>query len=217
MAFKNVHLFADTSVLARIVYAVAATRVSNRPKPLVEIAMEQGLVIYTDKAVDRELPDALKNILRSADRARHGWPHLDVESMFNIALTAYSGLVQSRRVRVVEDDGALARQRRALESRETRRVCWSEEVMDRLLSFGGYPRDDLEVLASLLYSYDLLATVPRRTSAGITKGILLFLTEDKKLAAFVEDKLSCSGCVCSGLIKTMRYRELIQWIKSLAT
>jgi hypothetical protein len=126
--FKNVHLFADTSVLARIVYAVAATRVSKRPKPLVEIAMEQGLVIYIDKAVDRELPDALKNILKSVDRARHGWPHLDVESMFNIALTAYSDLAQSRHIRIVEDGGALARQRRALESRETRRVCWSEKV-----------------------------------------------------------------------------------------
>ncbi|MGB9706228.1 MAG: hypothetical protein ACPL3C_12315 [Pyrobaculum sp.] len=150
------------------------------------------------------------------DRARHGWPHLDVESMFNIALTAYSDLAQSRHIRIVEDDGALARQRRALESRETRRVCWSEKVMNTLLSLGGYPRDDLEVLASLLYSYDLLATVPRRTAAGITKGILLFLTEDKKLAAFVEEKLSCNDCVCRELIKTMRYRELIQWIKSLA-
>ena len=58
--FKNVHLFADTSVLARILYAVAVTRVSKRPKPLVEIAMEQGLVIYIDKAVDKELPNALK-------------------------------------------------------------------------------------------------------------------------------------------------------------
>ncbi|GAB6945253.1 hypothetical protein [Vulcanisaeta sp. JCM 14467] len=77
--------------------------------------------------------------------------------------------------------------------------------MDQLLS--SCPSEDIDVVNSLLYAYDLLATVPRRGGPGITTGRLVFITNDKELRSFVENDLSCTKCPCKDKVIALNYDE----------
>jgi hypothetical protein len=156
------------------------------------------LIICTDSAVINELINkALPNVLNSVDRNRHGWGDVDVHDMLNLCRETLSELKKKGYVRVIEDDKALRRQYNALLRRRGRRICWRDEIKRKVLLES--LSEDLEVLYSLLLAYDVLATAPR-SNVGITRGPLLFVTDDKKLRDFIQKHSMCSKCPCSELI-----------------
>ena len=215
MVFTSFHIFVDTSVLVNVVYAAALYHSLNRPRPkILDLLENNELVIYTDNAVIREFREvALRNLLNSVDRVRHGWGNVEINVMEQYCISELNDMVSRRYVRIVEDDEALEVQRRALRYRPKRRICWRDEVMNRLL--GKIPGEDIDIVNSLLYAYDLLATVPRRSSPGITTGKLAFITNDKPLRNFIEGYLTCNNCPCPSKIITLSYVEFKEQLKQV--
>ena len=162
MVFKSLHVFVDTDVLVRIVYSITLHHRLGKPKPLILSFLESGkLVLYIDNAVINELKSkALPRLLTRVNRAGHGWGDIGINVMEQYYIDELNHMLNEGYVRIIEDDKALEVQRRALKNRPTRRVCWKDEVMDQLLD--KIPSEDIDVVNSLLYAYDLLATVPRR-------------------------------------------------------
>ncbi|BDR92178.1 hypothetical protein [Vulcanisaeta souniana] len=215
MVFETFHIFVDTNILVNIVYIITLHRKLNKPKvKILDLLENKILVVYTDSAIIRELKNvALPNLLSNVDRAKHGWPNVEVNAMEQYCINQLNDMVSKRYIRVVEDDESLEIQREALEHRPKRRVCWKSEIMDQLLS--KIPSEDIDIVNSLLYAYDLLATVPRRKGPGITSGKLDFITEDKNLRDFVEKHLACNECPCANKIITSNYREFKEQLKRI--
>ena len=163
-------------------------------------------MLYIDNAVINELKSkALPRLLTRVNRAGHGWGDIGINVMEQYYIDELNHMLNEGYVRIIEDDKALEVQRRALKNRPTRRVCWKDEVMDQLLD--KIPSEDIDVVNSLLYAYDLLATVPRRGGPGITTGRLVFITNDKELRSFVENDLSCAKCPCKDKVIVLDYDE----------
>ncbi|ADN50173.1 hypothetical protein [Vulcanisaeta distributa] len=215
MVFEAFHIFVDTNVLVKIIYTMTLHRKLNKPKiKILDLLENRTLVIYTDSAIIRELKNvALHNLLSNVDRAKHGWHNVEVNVMEQYCINQLNDMVSKGYIRIIEDDESLKIQREALRYRPKRRVCWKNEIMDQLLS--KIPSEDIDIVNSLLYAYDLLATVPRRKGPGITSGKLIFITEDKNLRDFVEGHLACNKCPCANKIITLNYREFKEQLTNI--
>ncbi|AET32425.1 hypothetical protein [Pyrobaculum ferrireducens] len=211
MSFDSFHAFIDTNALVKVVYAVTLHRRLARPKPRILGYLEtRKLVFYTDEAVLRELSHvALPKLLSSVDREKHGWSNVDINLMREYCISELSYMINSRYVRVVEDEESL--KRRGM--REVA-VCFRGDVMDRVV--GGISEEDIDIVNSLLYAYDIIATA-LRGRAGMIKGTLLFITDDKDLRNAVENSLACEACACGGKIVAVSYVEFKQKLRQLIT
>ncbi|MGC8597130.1 MAG: hypothetical protein ACP5NY_04335 [Thermocladium sp.] len=214
MTFRAFHVFIDTNVLVNMVYAITLHHRLNRPKPKILDLLENNVLeIYTSITMVNELDVALPKLLTSVDREMHGWANVEANEMEEYCISELNSLVNMRYVRVIEEDGSLELQRRALKYKPSKRVCWKSNIMDKLLS--RIPNEDIDVINSLLYAYDLLATVRRKRGPGTISGKLVFVTEDKHLRNFIERQLTCYDCPCTSRIIAISYKEFKDQLRQI--
>lgn len=121
MVFRAFHVFVDTSVLVKIIYAITLyhkVSVSKRPPRILGMLENGILTIYTDNAVINELKDtALPNLLSNVNRTEHGWPNIKPDIMILYCIDELNYLVSRNYIRIAEEDRSLEKQRRALGNR----------------------------------------------------------------------------------------------------
>lgn len=213
--YRSQHAYFDTSSLVKLIYSIVLHRRFNKPKPrILSILENKVLIVYTSRVIVNELFDkALQNLLESVNRQQHGWENIDIYTMRGYFIDEFELMRERDFLRIIEEDDTLKRQRKALESRPSRRVCYKDEVLDRVVSI--IPEEDIDIVWSLLYAYDLLATVPRGTAPGISGGKLAFVTDDVNLRKFIENHIACKGCPCANRFVVRSYREFKQSLREL--